>query len=68
MNGKVLYVRGLSEAARQVLEREAELHHRSLSAQIVTILEEHVKQKPKEVIDWYGYARPSELDPNVSQS
>ena len=48
---KILYVRGLSEAAREVLEREAEQAHRSLSAQIVTILEQYVKTSTPEGID-----------------
>ena len=42
---KVLYVRGLSDAVREVLEREAEQAHRSLSAQIVTILEMYIARK-----------------------
>ena len=66
---KILYVRGLSEAAREVLKREAEQAHRSLSAQIVTILEDHAKSlHGKTMLEMQAYAREQRVDPFGSQS
>ena len=64
---KVLYVRGLSDAVREVLEREAEQAHRSLSAQIVTILEMYIARKrffARLDAEEDGF---EEVDTNVSQ-